>query len=248
MRRVALITGASDGIGQETARHFAVAGWDVAIHYNRNHEGAEATARAVQDAGGKAAILQADLSDPANAQALMTGFRSAFGRLDALVNNAGVVDAASRVEDMTPERLNRMFAVNLTTPFLLAGLAARQMSTLHGGHGGTVVNVSSVAARLGSGGQYVDYAAAKAGLDALTKGLADEVAREGVRVVSLRPGIVATNIHAKGGQPDRVTRLSDTIPLGRAGTAAEIARAILWLASDEASYVTGTTLDISGGR
>ncbi|MCB2129694.1 MAG: SDR family oxidoreductase [Rhodobacteraceae bacterium] len=248
MRRVALITGASDGIGQEAARQFAAAGWDVAVHFNRNREGAETAARSVRDAGGTAAILQADLSDPANAQALMAAFRAAFPRMDALINNAGIVDAASRVEDMTPERLNRMFAVNLTTPFLLAGLAARQMSTLHGGQGGAVVNVSSVAARLGAGGQFVDYAAAKAGLDALTRGLADEVAREGVRVVSLRPGIVATGIHAKGGQPDRVARLSDAIPMGRAGTATEVARAILWLASEDASYVTGTTLDISGGR
>ncbi|MGB3315390.1 MAG: SDR family NAD(P)-dependent oxidoreductase, partial [Albidovulum sp.] len=190
MRKAALITGASDGIGQECARQMARAGWDVAVHYNSNLAGAETTARAVTEAGGRTEIIQADLSDPMNAQRLMDSYCGAFPRLDALINNAGVVDAASRVEEMTPERITRMFAINLTTPFLLAGLAARRMSTRHGGDGGVIVNVSSVAARLGAAGQYVDYASAKAGLDALTKGLAEEVATEGIRVVSIRPGII----------------------------------------------------------
>lgn len=248
MRKAALVTGASDGIGQEVAGRLARAGWDLGVHYNRNRAGAELTAAAVAEAGGRAAILQADLADPAEAMRLMGAFDAAFPRIDALVNNAGIVDRASRVEEMTPERLTRMFAVNLTAPFLLAGHAARRMSTRHGGAGGVIVNVSSIAARLGSGGQYVDYAASKAGLDALTKGLADEVAAEGVRVVSVRPGIIATGIHGKGGEPDRAIRLADRIPMGRPGTAEEIARTILWLLSDDASYITGTTIDVSGGR
>lgn len=248
MRKAALITGASDGIGQETARLMARAGWDIAVHFNRNRAGAETTARAVTEAGGQAAILQADLADPASAQRLMDGYDEVFSRLDALVNNAGIVDTASRVEDISPDRLTRMFAVNLTSPFLLAGLAARRMSIRRGGDGGVIVNVSSVAARLGAAGQYVDYASAKAGLDILTKGLAEEVASEGVRVVSVRPGTIDTGIHAKGGQPDRAERIAALIPMGRAGQPHEIAKAIVWLASDEASYVTGTSLEISGGR
>lgn len=248
MRRAALVTGASDGIGRAVAQELAGAGWDVAVHYNRNRAGADLTARGVAEAGGRAVILQADLSVPVGAMRLMSEYGAAFGRMDALVNNAGIVDRAARVEEMTAERLTRMFAVNLTAPFLLAGHAARRMSTRHGGSGGVIVNVSSIAARLGSGGQYVDYAASKAGLDALTKGLADEVAAEGVRVVSVRPGLVDTAIHGKGGEPDRANRLADRIPLGRPGEPYEVARAILWLCSDEASYVTGTTLDVSGGR
>ncbi|MCV2873566.1 SDR family oxidoreductase [Defluviimonas sp. WL0050] len=248
MRKTVLITGASSGIGQETARQFARAGWDVAIHYHSNRAGADLTAQAVTEAGGRAVILQADLSDPTNAQRLMADYDAAFGRLDALINNAGIVDVARRVEEMSPERLMRMFTVNLTVPFLLAGLAAKRMSTRHGGAGGVIVNVSSVAARLGSAGQYVDYASAKAGLDTLTKGLAGEVAGEGVRVVSVRPGIIDTEIHGKGGDPDRAHRLASAIPLGRAGQPYEIGRTILWLASDDASYITGTVIDVSGGR
>ncbi|MCB2124174.1 MAG: SDR family oxidoreductase [Rhodobacteraceae bacterium] len=248
MRRAALVTGASDGIGRAVAQELAGAGWDVAVHYNRNRAGADLTARGVAEAGGRAVILQADLSVPVGAMRLMSEYGAAFGRMDALVNNAGIVDRAARVEEMTAERLTRMFAVNLTAPFLLAGHAARRMSTRHGGSGGVIVNVSSIAARLGSGGQYVDYAASKAGLDALTKGLADEVAAEGVRVVSVRPGLVDTAIHGKGGEPDRAIRLADRIPMRRAGTAREIARTILWLLSGDASYITGTTIDVSGGR
>ncbi len=248
MRKVALITGASDGIGQETARQMARDGWDVAVHYNRNRAGADLTAQAVADAGGRAEVLQADLSDQFAPQRLMAAFDAAFPRLDALVNNAGIVDAAARVEDMSPERVTRMFAVNLTAPFLLAGLAARRMSTKHGGAGGVIVNVSSAAARLGSAGQYVDYASSKAGLDIMTKGLAEEVAAEGVRVVSVRPGVIETDIHAKGGQPDRARTLATAIPMGRAGQPYEVARTILWLTSGDASYVTGAVLDVSGGR
>ena len=248
MRRSALVTGASDGIGRAVAQELARAGWDVAVHYNRNRAGADLTAQAVAEAGGRAVILQADLTAPVEAMRLIAGYDAAFGRMDALVNNAGIVERAARVEEKTPEPQPRMFAVNLTAPFLLAGHAARRMSTRHGGSGGVIVNVSSVAARLGSGGQYVDYAASKAGLDALTRGLADEVAAEGVRVVSVRPGIIDTGIHGKGGEPDRAIRLADRIPMRRAGTVQEVARTILWLLSDDASYITGTTIDVSGGR
>lgn len=248
MRRAALVTGASDGIGRETARQLAAAGWDIGVHYNRNRAGADITAQAVTEAGGRAVMLQADLADPANALRLMDDYAAGFDRLDALINNAGIVDQASRVEAMSADRLKRMFAVNLTAPFLLAGHAARRMSTQHGGTGGVIVNVSSVAARLGSGGQYVDYAASKAGLDTLTKGLADEVAAEGIRVVSVRPGIIDTEIHAKGGDPDRAMRLASHVPMRRPGSAGEVARTILWLLSDDASYITGTTIDVSGGR
>lgn len=248
MTRCALVTGASDGIGQEVARRLAREGWDVAVHFHRNRAGADATAGMVRETGRRAVILQADLSTPAAAMRLAAEYDAAFNRMDALINNAGIVDRAARVEEMTPERLTRMFAVNLTAPFLLAGHAARRMSTRNGGTGGVIVNVSSVAARLGSGGQYVDYAASKAGLDALTRGLADEVAAEGVRVVSVRPGIIDTGIHGKGGEPDRAVRLADRIPMRRAGTSAEVARTIVWLVSDAASYITGTTIDVSGGR
>jgi glucose 1-dehydrogenase len=248
MRRAALVTGASDGIGQEVARQLARAGWDVAVHYNRNRAGADLPGRGGAAAGGRAVVLQADLSSPEGAMRLAADYDAAFARMDALVNNAGIVDRTARVEEMTAERLTRMFAVNLTAPFLLAGHAARRMSSRHGGEGGVIVNISSVAARLGSAGQYVDYAASKAGLDALTRGLADEVAAEGVRVVSVRPGIVDTAIHGKGGEPDRANRLADRIPMGRPGTVHEIARTVLWLVSEDASYITGTTIDVSGGR
>lgn len=236
MRKAVLITGASGGTGQETARQFARAGWDIAVHYNRNRAGAELTAQAVTEAGGRAAILQADLADPMNAGRLMEDYDAAFPRLDALINNAGIVDTAQRVEEMTPERLMRMFTVNLTAPFLLAGLAAKRMSTRHGGDGGVIVNVSSGAALLGPDGRYVDYASAKAGLDTLTRGLAGEVAGEGVRVVSLRPGIADTGIPAKPDQP------------GRADHPFEVGRTILWLASDDAACITGTVIDMRGGH
>lgn len=236
MRRAALVTGAADGVGQETARLMAKAGWDIAVHYHRNRAGAEATARAVAEAGGRAEVLQADLSEPMAPQELMAACGAAFPRLDALVNNAGITDAAARVEEITPARLTRMFAVNLTAPFLLAGLAARRMSTRHGGAGGVIVNVSSVAARHGAAGQYVDYVSAKAGLDILSRGLAEEVSAEGIRVVSIRPGTFGTGTPA------------DTVPMDRPGRPDEIARSIVWLASDEASCVSGTVLDINGGR
>ena len=247
-RKIALVTGASTGIGAAAAVALAQAGYDVAIAYRSDRAGAEATASAARKHGAKTALIQADLSNGAGVDKLYAEFDAAFGRIDALVNNAGIVDVATRVEAMTEARLSRMFATNLTAPFLIAGQAVRRMSTKSGGNGGGIVNISSVAARLGSGGLYADYAASKAGIDILTKALSDEVAAEGIRVNGIRPGLIDTPIHAKGGLPDRHHKLAHTVPMQRVGTAEEIAEAIVWLLSDHASYVTGATLDVSGGR
>jgi glucose 1-dehydrogenase len=247
-RKTLLVTGASAGIGAAAARLAARDGWDVAIGYRSDQQGASETARAVEALGGRAVLLQADLATPEGVERLYAQFDAAFPRLDGLVNNAGVVDVPARVEDYGAERLRRMFDTNLMGPFLVAGQAVRRMSTRHGGRGGAIVNVSSAAARLGSGGQYVDYAASKAGVDVLTKGLADEVGAEGIRVTGIRPGLILTEIHAKGGQPGRAERLAHLVPMQRPGTAEEVAETILWLLSDAASYVTGTTIDVSGGR
>jgi NAD(P)-dependent dehydrogenase (short-subunit alcohol dehydrogenase family) len=247
-RRATLVTGASAGIGAATARLLARDGWDVAVHYNSDRAGAEAAAAAVTEEGGRAILLQADLGDPGAIPGLFAGFDAAFPALGLLVNNAGIVDRTERVEAMTAARLERMWAVNLTAPFLCAGEAVRRMSTARGGAGGVIVNLSSVAARLGAAGQYVDYAASKAGIDILTKGLAEEVAAEGIRVVAIRPGIIDTAIHAKGGIPDRVERIAPHVPMRRAGQPEEIAEAVVWLASDRAGYATGAVLDIAGGR
>ena len=247
-RKAVLITGASAGIGAAVARMAAARGWDVGIGYRSDKAGAQAVAGEVEAAGGHAVLLPGDVSDPAVIPGLFDTFDAAFGRLDALVNNAGIVDVAARVEDMTAERLGVMFATNLTSAFLCAGEAVRRMGTHHGGKGGVIVNMSSKAATLCSANQYVDYAASKAGIDVLTKGLSDEVAGHGIRVVGLRPGIIDTPIHGRGGEPDRADRLGPTVPMGRKGTAEEVAEAVLWLMSDQASYVTGTSFDVAGGR
>jgi NAD(P)-dependent dehydrogenase (short-subunit alcohol dehydrogenase family) len=247
-RKTLLVTGASAGIGAAVARLAAGRGYDLALGYRSDLKGAEAIADEAEALGARVVLLGADLSDPAGIRHLFASLDAAFPRLDGLVNNAGVVDQPQRIDHFTPERLRRMFDTNLMGPFLIAGEAVRRMSAKNGGPGGVIVNISSAAARLGSANQYADYAAAKAGVDILTKALSDEVAAEGIRVAGIRPGLILTDIHAKGGEPGRAERLAHLVPMQRPGTAEEVAEAVLWLLSDAASYVTGTTLDVSGGR
>jgi len=243
MAGVMLITGGSRGIGAATARLAAERGYKVAINYVRDRNAAETLAR---ETGGIA--IAADVAQEAEVVRLFGELDRRFGRLAVLVNNAGVVDLSMRVDEMSAARITRMFAINVTGSFLCAREALKRMSTRHGGKGGAIVNISSVAARIGAPGMYVDYAAAKAAIDTFTLGLSKEVGGEGVRVNAVRPGVVRTEIHASGGDPGRAERIGAGAPLGRAGEAEEIARAILWLAGDEASYVSGAILDVAGGR
>ena len=243
-QRVALITGGSRGIGAATAVALARAGYDVAISYRREREAAAAVVAACETEGVQAVAFVADLADPAAVEPLFAASDEAYGRLDLLVNNAGVVTPAARVDTYTAERLETLLRINVVSAILAAGAAVRRMANDRGGDGGVIVNVSSRAAVLGASGEYVDYAASKAAIDVLTLGLAKEVAELGVRVVGVRPGLIATEIHA----PGRLERVGSSPPLGRPGTPEEVAAAIVWLASPGASYVTGTTLDVSGGR
>jgi NAD(P)-dependent dehydrogenase (short-subunit alcohol dehydrogenase family) len=247
-RSVLLVTGASRGIGAATAVRAAAAGWDVAVNYTRDAAAAAAVVAQVRAAGCRALALQADVADEAAVLVMFGRIDAELGALGGLVNNAGVVDVAARVDAMSVERLQRMFAINVIGSMICAREAVRRMSTRHGGRGGAIVNLSSAAARLGSPGQYVDYASAKGAIDTFTLGLAREVAAEGVRVNGVRPGIIATDIHASGGEPDRAERLAPQVPMQRAGSADEVAAAIVWLLSAEASYVTGATIDVAGGR
>ncbi len=246
MRPVLLITGASAGIGAACARLAATRGYDLALNYRSDTAGMEAVAADTLAAGANTLIVQADVSDPDAITAMFATIDAHFGRLDALINNAGIVDQKAQVTDITPQRLKRMFEVNVIGAILVAQAAVIRMKKQ--GQGGAIVNVSSAAARLGSGNQYVDYAASKAAIDTFTKGLADEVAADNIRVMALRPGLIETGIHAKGGEPDRAERLAHMVPMKRTGSAEEVAAPILWLLSDEASYVTGSTLDVTGGR
>lgn len=243
-----LITGGSRGIGAATAVLAAQRGWDVAINYTRDAAAADAVAAQVRALGRRALVIQADVAEEADVLAMFGAVDKGFGPLRGLVNNAGVVDQPARVDQMSLQRLTRMFAINLTGSFLCAREAVKRMSTKHGGAGGVIVNLSSAAARLGSPGQYVDYAAAKAGIDTFTLGLAREVASEGIRVNAVRPGIIDTEIHASGGLPDRARQTAPMVPMQRAGTAEEVAHAIVWLLSDESSYSTGAVIDVTGGR
>ena len=247
-----LITGASRGIGAAAARQAAAAGWDVAINYANDEAAAQAVAADVRVLGRRALVLRGDVSIEADVLALFAVIDKEFGALNGLVNNAGVVDLPSRVEDMSMARLTRMLGINVIGSMLCAREAVRRMSTRNrhgfGGTGGVIVNLSSAAARLGSPGQYVDYASAKGAIDSFTLGLAREVAAEGIRVNAVRPGIIDTDIHASGGFPDRVAQLAPGVPMQRAGSADEVAQAIVWLLSEASSYTTGATIDVTGGR
>jgi glucose 1-dehydrogenase len=241
-----LITGASAGIGAACARIAAGRGYDLALNYRSNDAGAKDIAQACRAAGAQVLLCKGDVSDPAAIDAIYAQIDDTYGRIDTLINNAGVVDQTARAVDLTHARLRRMFDINVIGAMLVAKEAVVRMRAR--GEGGVIVNVSSAAARLGSGNQYVDYAAAKAAIDTFTKGLSDEVAADNIRVMAIRPGLIETELHAKGGEPGRADKLAHMVPMKRKGSAEEVARAILWLCSDEASYITGSTLDVTGGR
>lgn len=242
---ICLITGASAGIGAAAAVLAAQRGYDVALNYNSDRAGVEAVAKAAEEAGARTLILQADVAKPEAIDDMYGQLDSQFGPLDALINNAGIVGATARTTDLTFERMRRIFDVNVIGAILVAQAAVKRMEPLGRG---VIINVTSAAARLGSANTYVDYAASKAAMDTFTKGLSDEVAGTGLRVMGVAPGIIDTAIHGKGGDPDRAKRLGGSVPMQRMGSADEVARSILWLMSDEASYVTGSTLNVTGGR
>ena len=248
MNPILLITGGARGIGAATAMLAAQKGYVVAVNYQAHSLAADEVVRQIRASGGQAIAVQANVASEAQVLAMFDRIDAKLGRLTALVNNAGVIDVPARVDEMSFERLKRMFEINVLGSFLCAREAVKRMSTRHGGSGGAIVNVSSAAARLGAAGQYVDYAASKGAIDTFTLGLAREVAAEGIRVNAVRPGIIDTDIHASGGQPDRAQQMAPLVPLQRAGTAQEVAQAIVWLLSNKSSYSTGSLLDVAGGR
>ena len=248
MRKVLLVTGGSRGIGAATCTLAARQGWAVAVNYTANSLAADEVVRSIRHAGGQAMAVQADVAIETQVLRMFEQIDAKLGPVHGLVNNAGVVDVTARVEDMSVERWRRMFDINVIGSFICAREAVRRMSTKHGGPGGSIVNVSSAAARLGAPGQYVDYAAAKGAIDAFTIGLAKEVGGEGIRVNAVRPGLIETDIHASGGLPNRVRDLQHQVPMGRGGSAQEVAELIVWLLSDAASYTTMSLIDVSGGR
>ena len=248
MNPVVLVTGGSRGIGAATALLAARRGFTVAVNYSSHSLAADEVVRQIRAMGACAIAVQADVAVEAQVLAMFEEIDARFGPLSALVNNAGVVDLAARVDQMDVQRIRRMFDINVLGTFVCAREAVKRMSTRHGGTGGAIVNVSSVAARLGGPGQYVDYAASKGAVDTFTVGLAKEVAAEGIRVNAVRPGIIETDIHASGGQPDRAREMAPMVPMQRAGSADEVARAIVWLLTPDASYTTGAIIDVAGGR
>ena len=248
MTKVLVVTGGSRGIGAATAKLAGSRGYSVCVNYLRNRSAANAVVEAVEADGGRAIAVGADVSVESDVQRLFATVDAELGPLTALVNNAGILEKQIRVEDVDGARLERILSANVVGPFLCAREAVRRMSTKHGGRGGAIVNVSSAAARLGSAGEYVDYAASKGALDTLTIGLSREVAEEGIRVNAVRPGFIYTEMHASGGEPGRVDRLSAHLPMRRGGHPEEVANAILWLLSDEASYTTGTFIELAGGK
>jgi NAD(P)-dependent dehydrogenase (short-subunit alcohol dehydrogenase family) len=248
MAKTLLITGASRGIGAATARKAALEGYNVAVNYASNREAADQVVADVQKAGGKAVAIHADVSNIVGITSLFNAVDKEFGRLDAFFNNAGAFMPASKFVDIEPERLARIVALNATGAFMCAQAAVRRMSTRLGGQGGGIVNMSSLAAKLGGAGESTDYGFTKGAIDTLTIGLAKELATEGIRVNAVRPGLIYTEIHASMGVPDRVDRLKDLVPLKRGGTADEVADVVLWLLSERSSYVTGMLVDVGGGR
>jgi NAD(P)-dependent dehydrogenase (short-subunit alcohol dehydrogenase family) len=248
MTKTILITGASRGIGREAAILAGKRGWSVGVNFAGNAEAAAKTVADVKAAGGKAIAIKGDVAVEADVVAMFDAVEKAFGKLVGFVNNAGIVAPGSKLVDMTAQRMQRLFEVNVLGAFLCAREAARRMSKSRGGKGGAIVNISSAAARLGSPGEYVDYAASKGAIDTMTLGLAKELAPEGIRVNAIRPGVIETEIHASGGEPGRAQRVGVTTPMGRAGKPEEIAETILWLLGDESSYVAGALIDVAGGR
>jgi NAD(P)-dependent dehydrogenase (short-subunit alcohol dehydrogenase family) len=248
MRKVVLVTGGGRGIGAATCILAAQKGWDVAVNYATNAEAAQQVVKQIQATGARAIAVQADVADEAQVLAMFKRVQAELGPLQGLVNNAGVIDVYARLDEMSMARWRRMFDINVLGSMLCAREAVLQMSTKHGGQGGSIVNLSSAAARLGAAGQYLDYAAAKGAIDSLTLGLAKEVAGEGIRVNAIRPGLIDTEIHASGGLPNRVKDLEHLVPAKRGGTAMEVAQAIVWLLSDDASYTTMSLIDVSGAR
>ena len=248
MSKIILITGGSGGIGKATALKAAIEGYSVCVHYNSKQSDADEIVKQIQEAGGTAIAVAADVSKEEEVRRLFSIVDEKLGSITALVNNAGIVGRQSKVADMDAERIQQIFATNVLGSFLCAKEAVKRMALSNGGSGGSIVNISSKAASHGGAGEYVDYAASKGAIDTFTYGLAKEVAADGIRVNAIRPGIIYTDLHAKGGEPGRVDRMKDLIPMKRGGYPEEVADCIMWLVSDKASYVTGTIVDVTGGR